>query len=163
MPEASLEIVRSGKSFSSRTRYDAVASPSVSGSVARMTSWMASSCSRVKAWVPPADGGGTVNALAIDTEAAFRDDPQVLMCSFFQHPFYPYSGDQNPAPNMVNVPVPAYTRGMDIRELIDEDAVAQRSHLVVDLRGQFLQAVAHQLVVIAAQRVAGHVGAFAIV
>jgi acetoin utilization deacetylase AcuC-like enzyme len=29
------------------------------------------------------------------TEAAFRDDPQVLMCSFFQHPFYPYSGTEH--------------------------------------------------------------------
>jgi acetoin utilization deacetylase AcuC-like enzyme len=41
------------------------------------------------------------------------------MVSIYQHPFYPYSGDQNPAPNMVNVPVPAYTRGMDIREMIE--------------------------------------------
>ena len=41
------------------------------------------------------------------------------MCSFFQHPFYPYSGDQNPAPNMCNVPVPAYSKGMDIREVVE--------------------------------------------
>lgn len=53
------------------------------------------------------------------TEDIFKDDPRVLMVSIFQHPFYPYSGDQNPAPNMVNVPVPAYTRGMDIREIIE--------------------------------------------
>ena len=26
------------------------------------------------------------------TEAAFFNDPHILMCSFFQHPFYPYSG-----------------------------------------------------------------------
>jgi acetoin utilization deacetylase AcuC-like enzyme len=31
----------------------------------------------------------------------------VLMASFFQHPFYPYSGTDNPAPNMVNVPMAA--------------------------------------------------------
>ncbi|MGH8709686.1 MAG: histone deacetylase family protein, partial [Burkholderiales bacterium] len=35
------------------------------------------------------------------------NDPQVLMASTFQHPFYPYSGTEDPAPNMVNVPLPA--------------------------------------------------------
>ncbi|UCF23512.1 MAG: histone deacetylase family protein, partial [Ralstonia sp.] len=35
------------------------------------------------------------------TEAAFRDEPRVLMCSFFQHPFYPYSGAEGVAANMV--------------------------------------------------------------
>jgi acetoin utilization deacetylase AcuC-like enzyme len=30
---------------------------------------------------------------------------RVLMASFFQHPFYPYSGTANPAPNMINVPL----------------------------------------------------------
>lgn len=53
------------------------------------------------------------------TEAAFANDPRVMMCSFFQHPFYPYSGSDNVLPNMVNIPVAAYTKGMDIRELVD--------------------------------------------
>ena len=53
------------------------------------------------------------------TEDIFKDDPRVLMVSIFQHPFYPYSGDQDPAPNMLNVPVPAYTKGMDIREVVE--------------------------------------------
>lgn len=53
------------------------------------------------------------------TEDILAGDERVLMVSFFQHPFYPYSGDQTPAPNMLNVPVPAYTRGMEVRELID--------------------------------------------
>ncbi len=30
---------------------------------------------------------------------------RVLMASFFQHPFYPYSGAVNPAPNMINIPL----------------------------------------------------------
>ena len=42
------------------------------------------------------------------------------MVSFFQHPFYPYSGADRQAPNLVNLPVPAYTKGMDIRELIEQ-------------------------------------------
>jgi acetoin utilization deacetylase AcuC-like enzyme len=53
------------------------------------------------------------------TERAFVNDPRVLMCSFFQHPFYPYSGSDSVSPNMVNIPVPAYTKGMEIRELVE--------------------------------------------
>jgi len=53
------------------------------------------------------------------TEDILAGDERALMVSFFQHPFYPYSGDQTPAANMVNVPVAAYTRGMDIREMIE--------------------------------------------
>ncbi|HXE49063.1 MAG TPA: histone deacetylase family protein, partial [Ramlibacter sp.] len=54
------------------------------------------------------------------TEDIFTRDERVLMVSFFQHPFYPYSGADTNAPNMVNLPVPAYTRGMAIRELIEQ-------------------------------------------
>ena len=53
------------------------------------------------------------------TEAAFSGDSRVLMCSFFQHPFYPFSGADNHAPNMVNVPLPARTKGMEVREVVD--------------------------------------------
>jgi len=45
-------------------------------------------------------------------------DDRILMCSFYQHPFFP-EGDHRQAANLVNLPVPAYTKGMDIRELID--------------------------------------------
>lgn len=53
------------------------------------------------------------------TEAAFRDDPRVLMCSFFQHPFYPYSGTDSAAPNMLNLPMPAYSGGKVVREAVE--------------------------------------------
>ncbi|MGH6625818.1 MAG: histone deacetylase family protein [Burkholderiaceae bacterium] len=53
------------------------------------------------------------------TENILSGDNRVLMVSFFQHPFYPYSGTEHPAANMLNLPVPAYTRGMDIREMIE--------------------------------------------
>ncbi|MCW8207998.1 histone deacetylase family protein [Verminephrobacter aporrectodeae subsp. tuberculatae] len=52
------------------------------------------------------------------TEDILAGDPRALMVGIFQHPFYPYSGDRDPAPNMLNVPVPAYTRGMEIREIV---------------------------------------------
>ena len=53
------------------------------------------------------------------TEDIIAGDERVLMCSFFQDQLYPYSGGVPMGDNMVNVPVPAYTRGMDVRELID--------------------------------------------
>ncbi len=56
-------------------------------------------------------GNGTENIVA--------GDDRILMCSFFQHPFYPEGGAQSEAPNLVNIPVPAYTKGMEIRELVD--------------------------------------------
>ncbi len=52
------------------------------------------------------------------TEDIVLGDERILMCSFYQHPFYP-AWDHASAPNLVNLPVPAYTRGMDLRELID--------------------------------------------
>ncbi len=53
------------------------------------------------------------------TEDILSGDERVLMVSFFQHPFYPHSGTDNPAANMLNIPVAAYTKGMDVRELVD--------------------------------------------
>ncbi|RYF06114.1 MAG: histone deacetylase family protein [Comamonadaceae bacterium] len=53
------------------------------------------------------------------TEDILCGDPRALMVSIFQHPFYPYCGDQAPAANMLNVPVAAYTKGMDVREIVE--------------------------------------------
>ncbi|MEO6322464.1 MAG: histone deacetylase family protein [Polaromonas sp.] len=53
------------------------------------------------------------------TEDIVRGDNRILMVSFFQHPLFPFSGADTRAPNMVNLPVPAYTKGMEVRELID--------------------------------------------
>jgi acetoin utilization deacetylase AcuC-like enzyme len=53
------------------------------------------------------------------TEDILANDPRVLMVSIFQHPFYPFSGTDHPASNMLNVPLPAYTRGMEIREIVE--------------------------------------------
>ncbi|MFZ6750731.1 histone deacetylase family protein [Undibacterium sp. Ren11W] len=52
------------------------------------------------------------------TEQAFAGDPRVLMVSFFQHPFYPYSGAEQAATNMLNVPVPAHTQGELVRQIV---------------------------------------------
>jgi acetoin utilization deacetylase AcuC-like enzyme len=53
------------------------------------------------------------------TEDILAGDDRVLMASFFQHPFYPHSGTERPAANMCNLPVPAYTTGLAVRELAE--------------------------------------------
>ena len=52
------------------------------------------------------------------TEEIFSGNGKVLMVSTFQHPFYPFSGTENPASNMVNVPLPAGTRGDVFRQVV---------------------------------------------
>jgi len=54
------------------------------------------------------------------TEEILANDPNVLMVSMFQHPFYPYCGTENVAPNMLNVPVKAGMRGDAFREMVTE-------------------------------------------
>ena len=53
------------------------------------------------------------------TEDIFSGDRRVLMVSTFQHPYYPYSGTDDPADNMLNVPLPAGTRGEGYREVVE--------------------------------------------
>jgi acetoin utilization deacetylase AcuC-like enzyme len=55
------------------------------------------------------------------TEDIFEDDEHVLMASIFQHPFYPYSGTDNPAPNMHNVPLAAGAGSKELREAVREE------------------------------------------
>ena len=54
------------------------------------------------------------------TEDIFEDDPNVLMASTFQHPFYPYSGTESPARNMVNIPLQAGAGSREFREAVTE-------------------------------------------
>jgi acetoin utilization deacetylase AcuC-like enzyme len=54
------------------------------------------------------------------TEEIFQNDPHVLMASTFQHPFYPYSGTEDPAPNMVNVPLAAGAGSRQFHEAVLE-------------------------------------------
>jgi acetoin utilization deacetylase AcuC-like enzyme len=53
------------------------------------------------------------------TEDIIANDERVLMVSIFQHPLYPYSGGVPLGTNMVNLPVAPYTRGPEVRELIE--------------------------------------------
>lgn len=53
------------------------------------------------------------------TEDIIAGDERVLMVSFFQHPLYPGSGAVPKGENMINLPIPPYTKGMEIRDMIE--------------------------------------------
>jgi len=55
------------------------------------------------------------------TEDIFTGDAHVLMASIFQHPFYPYSGTEPGADNMINVPLPAGAGSKAFREAVTRD------------------------------------------
>ncbi|MBS0446220.1 MAG: histone deacetylase family protein [Proteobacteria bacterium] len=53
------------------------------------------------------------------TEDIVANDERILMVSFFQDPLYPGSGRHPLGDNMVNLPIPPYTRGPEIRRQIE--------------------------------------------
>ena len=53
------------------------------------------------------------------TEDAFHDDPRVMLCSSFQHPYYPYCGSESGNDHIINVPLPAMTDGPGFRKAIE--------------------------------------------
>lgn len=57
-------------------------------------------------------GNGTVDIV--------QGDERILMCSSFQHPFYPHSHVYRLPENIVNVPVPAGCGGADYRERVSQ-------------------------------------------
>ena len=66
-------------------------------------------------------GNGTVDA--------FKDRPEALVCSSFQHPFYPYRYVDIEAPNIVNTPLPAGTDSAAFRHAVERDwAAAVNAH-----------------------------------
>jgi acetoin utilization deacetylase AcuC-like enzyme len=58
-------------------------------------------------------GNGTVDI--------FREDQRVLVCSSFQHPFYPGRLHDVDRPNIVNTPLDAGTRGAEFRRRVEHD------------------------------------------
>ena len=55
------------------------------------------------------------------TEDIFSEDRRVMMVSTFQHPFYPYSGTQGRSERMVNIPLAAYSGGVEFRNAVVND------------------------------------------
>ena len=54
------------------------------------------------------------------TEEALDGDDRVMMCSFYQYPLFPNTRREQVGPNMINVPVDAYSGGDVIRTLVTE-------------------------------------------
>ncbi|MGB5833744.1 MAG: histone deacetylase family protein [Thiohalocapsa sp.] len=55
------------------------------------------------------------------TEDIVAGDSRILFCSSFQHPFYPGSGADSKAPNVINIPLPARTDGDAFRAAVERD------------------------------------------
>ena len=54
------------------------------------------------------------------TEDIFRDDPRVMLCSTFQHPFYPHCGAHSGSGHIINTPLPAGTDSAGFRAAVVE-------------------------------------------
>jgi len=54
------------------------------------------------------------------TEAIFHDDPRVLLCSTFRHPYYPYCGADSGNDHIINVPLAAGASGEDFRAAVTQ-------------------------------------------
>ena len=54
------------------------------------------------------------------TEDIFRGNEQVLLCSSFQHPFYPDTGVPGKHDNMINIGLAAGTSGEQFRQLVEQ-------------------------------------------
>ena len=54
------------------------------------------------------------------TEHIFHDDPRVMLCSTFQHPFYPHSGEGSGNDHIINVPLDAGSGGVEFREAVTQ-------------------------------------------
>jgi acetoin utilization deacetylase AcuC-like enzyme len=55
------------------------------------------------------------------TEDIFRRDPRVMLCSTFQHPFYPGTGADSRTDRMINVPLAAGTDGEGFRAAVNKE------------------------------------------
>jgi len=54
------------------------------------------------------------------TENIFDQDPRVLICSSYQHPFYPFSGAKTLPGHLINTPLKAGTSGADFRLAVEQ-------------------------------------------
>jgi acetoin utilization deacetylase AcuC-like enzyme len=54
------------------------------------------------------------------TEDIFREEPRVLFCSSFQHPFYPGTGADTVSDHIINIPLPAGAAGDRFRKAVEQ-------------------------------------------
>ncbi len=54
------------------------------------------------------------------TEDIFKDNPNVMLCSTFQHPYYPHSGAESVSTHILSAPLPAKSNGGSIKKVFEE-------------------------------------------
>jgi acetoin utilization deacetylase AcuC-like enzyme len=54
------------------------------------------------------------------TEDIFKDNPNVMLCSTFQHPYYPHSGAATVSSHILNAPLAAKSNGEAIKKVFEE-------------------------------------------
>ncbi len=54
------------------------------------------------------------------TEAIFKDNEKILLCSSFQHPFYPHTGADTGGEHLINLPLAAGSDGHVFRQAITQ-------------------------------------------
>lgn len=55
------------------------------------------------------------------TEDIFKHNPHVMLCSTFQHPFYPHRGFDTRTKTMINVPLAANANGKDYQQAFNHE------------------------------------------
>ncbi|MDX1588905.1 MAG: histone deacetylase family protein, partial [Oleiphilaceae bacterium] len=71
-------------------------------------------------------GNGTVDI--------FRNDPRVMICSSFQHPFYPFGPVHGLREDILNLPLPAHSSGLQFRRQVEQAWL----HRLQDFRPQLI-------------------------
>lgn len=54
------------------------------------------------------------------TEEIFRNDPRVMLCSTFQHPFYPHRGADTRSDRMLNMPLKAKSGRKEFQQVFEQ-------------------------------------------
>jgi len=54
------------------------------------------------------------------TEDIFKHNPNVMLCSTFQHPHYPHSGTIPASKNMINIPMKAKSSGVQFKQVFEQ-------------------------------------------
>jgi acetoin utilization deacetylase AcuC-like enzyme len=55
------------------------------------------------------------------TEDIFHDNPNVMLCSTFRHPYYPYTGADSSNEHIINVPLAAGCTGAEFQAAVTEN------------------------------------------
>jgi acetoin utilization deacetylase AcuC-like enzyme len=67
------------------------------------------------------------------TEHIFHDEPRVMLCSTFQHPFYPYVGTNSGNDHIINTPLSAGTDGAGFRAAFMQQGLPALEHFQPEL------------------------------